>query len=78
MDDLHLGYEAEAGELLGIPDTVSQVALIPVAYYTGDTFKPGSRRPVEEITYLNGWKQPDRLTRAAPATRRAAALSGPG
>jgi nitroreductase len=55
---LHLGYEAEAGELLGIPDTVSQVALIPVAYYTGDTFKPGSRRPVEEITYLNRWKQP--------------------
>ena len=55
---LHLGYESEAGELLGIPDTVSQVALIPVAYYTGDTFKPGTRRPVEEITYLNRWKQP--------------------
>jgi len=55
---LHLGFEAEAGELLGIPDTVSQVALIPVAYYTGDTFKPGTRRPVEEITYLNRWKQP--------------------
>jgi nitroreductase len=55
---LHLGYEAEAAALLGIPDTVSQVALTPVAYYTGDDFKPGSRLPVEKVAYLNGWKQP--------------------
>jgi nitroreductase len=54
---LHLAYEREAGELLGIPDTVTQVALIPVAYYTGDDFKPAVRRPVEEITYWNGWHQ---------------------
>ena len=56
---LHLNYEAEAAELLGIPDTVSQVALTPVAYYTGDDFKPGTRQPVEKITYFNGWKQHD-------------------
>jgi nitroreductase len=55
---LHLGYEAEAADLLGIPHTVSQVALIPTAFYTGDTFQPASRRPVEEITYHNRWKQP--------------------
>jgi nitroreductase len=54
---LHLGYEAEAAELLGIPSTVSQLALIPLAFYTGDDFKPGARRPVEEVTYYNGWKQ---------------------
>ena len=54
---LHLPHEREAGELLGIPDTVTQVALIPVAYYTGEDFKPARRRPVEEITYWNGWKQ---------------------
>ena len=53
---LHLGYEAEAAEILGIPSTVSQVALIPLAFYTGDTFKPGDRRPVEEITYFNEWR----------------------
>ena len=53
---LHLEYEAEARELLGIPPTVTQVALTPVAYYTGDTFKPGTRRAAEEITYFNGWK----------------------
>jgi nitroreductase len=55
---LHLAYEREAGELLGIPDTVTQAALIPVAYTKGDEFKPATRRPVEEITYWNRWKQP--------------------
>jgi nitroreductase len=54
---LHLEHEREAGELLGIPDTVTQVALLPVAYTVGDDFKPANRRPVETITYVNGWKQ---------------------
>lgn len=54
---LHLTYEQEAGELLGIPDTVTQIALIPVAYYTGGDFKPGRRRSAEDVTYFNGWKQ---------------------
>jgi nitroreductase len=53
---LHLEYEREAGELLGIPDTVTQVALLPVAYTIGDDFRPAARRPVEQITYWNGWK----------------------
>jgi nitroreductase len=54
---LHLAYEAEAAALLGIPDTVSQVALVPTAYYTGDDFRPGSRLPAERVTYVNRWKQ---------------------
>src|SRR5439155_4076927 len=54
---LHLAYEQEAAALLGIPDTVTQVALIPVAYYTGADFKPGRRRPATDVTYWNGWKQ---------------------
>jgi nitroreductase len=54
---LHLAYEREAAELLGIPESVSQVAMTPVAYYTGDDFKPGSRLPAEKVTYFNGWKQ---------------------
>jgi hypothetical protein len=37
-------------------DTVTQVALLPVAYYTGDTFSPAPRRPAREITYFNRWK----------------------
>ncbi|MBI5089780.1 MAG: nitroreductase family protein [Actinobacteria bacterium] len=54
---LHLAYEQEAAELLGIPANVTQVALTPVAYYTGDDFKPGSRLPAERVTYFNRWKQ---------------------
>jgi nitroreductase len=54
---LHLGYEREVGDALGIPDTVSQMALIPVAYYTGDDFKAGSRKDAAEVTYWNAWKQ---------------------
>lgn len=54
---LHLLAEAEAAALLGIPDTVSQIALLPVAYFTGDDFRPAARPPVEGITYWDGWGQ---------------------
>jgi nitroreductase len=54
----HLVHEARVADLLGIPPTVTQVALLPVAYYTGDDFTPAPRRPAREITYLNRWKQP--------------------
>ncbi len=53
---LHLAHEAEARELLGIPDDITQVALLPVAYTIGDDFKPAARGPVEHITYFNRWK----------------------
>ena len=52
---LHLAHEAEAAEILGIPSTVSQVALLPVAHTVGTDFKPASRGPVEEITYFDSW-----------------------
>ena len=52
----HLVYERRIAELLGIPETVTQVALLPVAYYRGEGFEPAPRRPIEEITYLDGWK----------------------
>jgi len=54
---LHLAFEREAAAVLGIPDTVTQAALIPVAYTIGTDFKPARRRPIEEITYWNAWKQ---------------------
>ncbi len=52
---LHLRYEKEIAALLGIPDDVTQAALLPVAYYTGDDFRPAKRRPVEEVMSWNGW-----------------------
>ena len=53
---LHLNFEREIGEVLGIPGTVTQVALLPVAYYTGEGFQSARRRPIEQVTYWNEWK----------------------
>ncbi|MCZ7534852.1 MAG: nitroreductase family protein [Acidimicrobiia bacterium] len=58
LTTLHLACEREAAELLGIPEGVVQVGLLPVAYYTGKDFKPASRRPAEEVTYWDAWKRP--------------------
>ena len=44
--------------MLGIPDHITQAALLPVAYYTGDDFKPAKRVPARERTYWNGWDNP--------------------
>ncbi len=55
---LHLGAEAEAAELLGIPDHMSQAGLLPVAYTVGTDFKAANRPPVEEITFLDTYKNP--------------------
>ena len=56
----HLEHEAEIAELLGVPPTVTQVCLLAVGYYTGDTFSPAPRRPAADVTYLNRWKAPVR------------------
>jgi nitroreductase len=52
---LHLAYEKETAELLGIPATVRQGVLLPVAYYTGETFKPAPRQPLDEVLHVDGW-----------------------
>lgn len=54
---LHLRYEEEAAEILGIPDSYTQACLLPVAYFTGEDFRPAKRVPVEELTYLDSWEQ---------------------
>ena len=52
---LHLKYEKEAADILGLPDNVHQAALIPTAFYTGDTFKPAAREPLENVMHLERW-----------------------
>ena len=53
---LHLMDEAASNAVLGIPDDVTSVALLPVAYTKGTDFRPVQRGPVERITYFNEWK----------------------
>ena len=55
LTTLHLMEEKAAAELLGIPDDVMQIALLPVAYTKGTDFKPAKRPPVANITHWNQW-----------------------
>ncbi|MDQ1289603.1 MAG: hypothetical protein QG622_3169, partial [Actinomycetota bacterium] len=52
---LHLAYEREVAQILGLPDGVAQGALIPTAYYTGDAFGKARRQPLDEVLHLNHW-----------------------
>ncbi len=53
---LHLNYEKEIAELIGIPyEHVMQIALIPVAYTKGTDFKPAYRPPVDDIMHFDTW-----------------------
>lgn len=53
---LHLFKEREAAEILGIPfESVTQIALIPVAYTVGTDFKPAERPPVATLTSWDTW-----------------------
>ena len=52
---LHLRYESEVAEVLGIPSGVRQAALLPTAYYTGETFRPAKRQPLDDVLHVDGW-----------------------
>jgi len=52
---LHLLYERDAAKLLGIPDDVTQVALLPVAWLKGGDLKPAKRLPLSQVSYWNRW-----------------------
>ena len=53
---LHLSYEREVAEIVGIPyGEVRQVALIPVAYTKGTDFKPAVRENVDAVMIWNQW-----------------------
>ncbi|QKW38280.1 nitroreductase family protein [Actinomadura sp. NAK00032] len=52
---LHLVYEREVAEVLGLPEDVRQGALLPTAFYTGDTFRPAARVPLDEVLHIDRW-----------------------
>ena len=52
---LHLTYEKEIAELLGIPASVRQGVLLPVAYSKGTDFSPAPRQPLDEVLHVNAW-----------------------
>jgi len=52
---LHLMFEREAATLVGIPDSITQTALLPVAHFRGTDFKPAVRLPAAGRTHWNAW-----------------------
>jgi nitroreductase len=52
---LHLTFEREVAELLGLPAEVRQGVLLPVAYTKGTDFKPGPRADLDAVLHVNGW-----------------------
>jgi nitroreductase len=53
---LHLAYEREIAEILGIPyDTVAQVVLTPLAYTKGTDFRPAARPDPESVIHWDTW-----------------------
>ncbi|QUQ64107.1 nitroreductase family protein [Kutzneria sp. CA-103260] len=53
---VHLAYEREVADLLGIPyEEVTQGCLVPVGY-ARRWFGPAPRRPVTEVTNWNRWR----------------------
>lgn len=52
---LHLMFESDAAKILQVPDTITQAALLPVAYFTGSDFKPAKRLPAKQLTHWEHW-----------------------
>ena len=52
---LHLIFEKDVANLLGVPDNFTQTALLPVAYFTGTDFKPAKRLPTEQLISYDSW-----------------------
>jgi nitroreductase len=56
---LHLAREQAVRDLLSIPDTFVQGCLLPVARLRANkTFRPASRRPLEEVVAVDTWDGP--------------------
>lgn len=53
---LHLKYEREVAELLGIDyERYTQAALLTAGYGTADSFKPAERIPLDQVVHWEHW-----------------------
>ena len=55
LTTLHKAADARVKQVLGIPEPVETVALIPVGYPRG-SFGPPRRRPAAEVTHRDRWR----------------------
>ncbi len=57
ITSLHLHSAHDVAELLAIPEGITQVAMLPVAYTIGTDFKMAARKSVDEVRFMNRWSQ---------------------
>ena len=56
LTTFHARFEEGLREILAIPAEATPVALVPVGYPAdGERFGPTTRKPVEEVAFLDGW-----------------------
>jgi nitroreductase len=58
LTTVHLKRSQEVADVLGLPEGVTQAALIPVAYFTGESFRPRERNRQNDQVYLDRWGHP--------------------
>jgi nitroreductase len=58
LTTLHLRREREAARILALPEDVTQVGLLPVAYTTVPDFRPPARQPLRAVAHLDTWGNP--------------------
>jgi len=71
---LHLGAADRVADLLNLPEGVTQIVLLPVAWTIGDDFRPAPRRPAREITWFDRWGR----TTQRPSDGPVVHADGPG
>lgn len=52
---LHLRYEKEIAELLGLPENIRQGVLLPTAYSIGTDFRTARRQPLDDVLHIDNW-----------------------
>lgn len=58
MTTQHIGhFEQDMATAVGLPDDMTQVALLAVAYFTGSDFKPANRAPARERIHWERWRK---------------------
>jgi len=52
---IHMMFEDQAAEILGIPDDMQQCALVTIGYSKGTDFKPAKRPPLDTVVHWDTW-----------------------
>ena len=55
LTTLTVMHDREVSDLLGIPDSHAHCGLVPVAYHTGESFRPARRLTVDSVVSYDRW-----------------------